>query len=274
MPKLDLHSHTTASDGTLAPAALVRLAHEAGLTTLAVTDHDTTAGLAEARAAAAAVGIDLVTGVEVGCDMPHGEIHMLGYLFDPEHPALTARLAWLREGRVVRGQEMVAKLTALGVPVAWERVQAIAGSGSVGRPHVAQALIESGAVADTDEAFRRYLGWGGPAYVPRRRLTPLDVIGLVREAGGVASLAHPAQIPDLEAQVAPLAAAGLAGLETYYGEYDPPTVAWLAEIAGRFGLVPTGGSDYHGRAIKDHAALGGGPPVPVDTVERLRARLG
>jgi predicted metal-dependent phosphoesterase TrpH len=273
MGKLDLHTHTTASDGRLAPAALVALAGQVDVTTLAITDHDTTDGLAEARAAAGAAGVEIITGIEFGCDMPHGEVHMLGYLFDATHPALRARLAWLREGRVERGRAMVAKLNALGLPIRWERVQAIAGAGSVGRPHVAQALIEAGVVADTNEAFSRYLAWGGPAYVPRRRLTPPDVIALIREAGGVVSLAHPAHIPDLEAQLAPLAAAGLAGLETYYGEYDAPTVTWLAGLAARFNLVPTGGSDYHAREIKDHAMLGAGPPVPLDTVARLRERL-
>jgi predicted metal-dependent phosphoesterase TrpH len=271
--RIDLHTHTTASDGRLAPAALVALAGQVDVTTLAITDHDTTDGLAEARAAAGAAGVEIITGIEFGCDMPHGEVHMLGYLFDATHPALRARLAWLREGRVERGRAMVAKLNALGLPIRWERVQAIAGAGSVGRPHVAQALIEAGVVADTNEAFSRYLAWGGPAYVPRRRLTPPDVIALIREAGGVVSLAHPAHIPDLEAQLAPLAAAGLAGLETYYGEYDAPTVTWLAGLAARFNLVPTGGSDYHAREIKDHAMLGAGPPVPLDTVARLRERL-
>jgi 3',5'-nucleoside bisphosphate phosphatase len=273
MGKLDLHTHTTASDGRLAPAALVALAAQVGVTTLAVTDHDTTDGLAEARAAAGTAGVEIITGIEFGCDMPHGEVHMLGYLFDAAHPALRARLAWLREGRVERGRAMVAKLNALGLPIRWERVREIAGNGSVGRPHVAQALIEAGVVADTNEAFSRYLAWGGPAYVPRRRLTPPDVIALIRQAGGVVSLAHPAHIPDLEAQLAPLAGAGLVGLETYYGEYDAPTVTWLAGLAARFNLVPTGGSDYHAREIKDHAMLGGSPLVPLDTVARLRERL-
>lgn len=272
MPKLDLHSHTTASDGLLAPAALVRLAQEVGLTTLAITDHDTTNGLAEAQAAATAAGIELIPGVEFGCEMPHGEVHMLGYLFDPAHPALVAKLAWLREGRLERGRAMVEKLQALGLPVQWDRVQAIAGAGAVGRPHVAQALVELGLVADTSEAFSRYLAWGGPAYVPRRRLDPTDVIVLMREAGGVASLAHPARIPDLEPLLARLAPAGLAGLETYYGEYDPPTVERLAALAAHFSLVPTGGSDYHARPLKDHAPLGGSPPVPGDTVARLAAK--
>jgi 3',5'-nucleoside bisphosphate phosphatase len=272
VPKLDLHAHTTASDGRLAPAALVRLAHEVGLTTLAVTDHDTTAGLAEAGVAAAPLGLEVIPGIEFGCELPDGEIHILAYLFDPNHPALVACLAWLREGRVERGSEMVAKLNALGLPITWERVQAIAGNGAIGRPHVAQALVEAGLVRDTDEGFSRYLGWGGPAYVPRRRLAPQEVFDLVRAAGGVTALAHPAQIPALEERVATFAAGGLAGLETYYGGYDAPTVAGLAGLAARFDLVPTGGSDYHAREIKDHAMLGAGPTVPPDTVARLRAR--
>jgi len=274
MAKLDLHSHTTASDGLLDPAALVHLAHAAGLTTLAITDHDTTDGLAAAHAAAGPLGLAVIPGVEFGCELPQGEIHLLGYLFDPDHPALVAKLAWLRAGRLERGQLMVEKLGALGVPVAWARVQALAAGGAVGRPHVAQALVETGAVADTAEAFDRYLAWGGPAYVPRRRLDPAEAIGLLHAAGGVAALAHPARIPDLAVLLPRWVAAGLAGLECYYGEYDPPTVDRLVALAQRHGLVPTGGSDYHGRPLKDHAALGAGPPVPLDTVDRLRAKRG
>ncbi len=270
MVKLDLHSHTTASDGLLAPAALVCLAHEIGLTTLAITDHDTTAGLAEAQASAAPLDLEVIPGVEFGCELPQGEIHLLGYLFDPAHPALVAKLAWLREGRRERGRLMVEKLGALGVPVAWERVQALAAGGSVGRPHVAQALVESGAVTDTAEAFDRYLAWGGPAYVPRRRLDPAEAIGLLWDAGGVAVLAHPGRIPDLAVLLPRWVAAGLVGLECYYGEYDPPTVDRLVALAQRYDLVPTGGSDYHARPLKDHAPLGGSPVVPPDTVDRLR----
>ncbi|MGI8586889.1 MAG: PHP domain-containing protein [Chloroflexia bacterium] len=272
MPKLDLHSHTIASDGLLAPAELVRLAHEVGLTTLAVTDHDTTAGLAEARAAAEPLGIEIVNGVEFACEMPHGEIHILGYLFDAENSALAARLAWLREGRDERGREMTAKLNTLGVPVSWERVREIAGGAAVGRPHVAQALVEGGWATDMRDAFDRYIGLGGPAYAARRRMTPDEVIDLMRRAGGVASLAHPARIADLEQTLPSLVAAGLAGMEAYYGEYDPATVSLLVKIADRHNLVPTGGSDYHAREIKDHAMLGACPTVPADTVDRLRAR--
>jgi predicted metal-dependent phosphoesterase TrpH len=274
MTRIELHCHTTASDGALAPAALVAQAHAVGVTTLAITDHDTVAGLPEARAAAAPLGMTLLPGCEFGCELAGGEVHLLAYLFDDTDPALTDTLARLRAARRERGREMVARLNALGVPVTWERVQAIAGRGAVGRPHVAQALIEGGWVTDTDDAFARYIGWGGPAYVPRARISPPEVIRLVAAAGGVVSVAHPAHIPDLEAFLAPLVPVGLAGLETYYGDYPPETVAWLAGLAARFDLVPTGGSDYHGRAIKDHGALGARTDVPPDTVERLRARCG
>ncbi len=272
MPGIELHCHTTASDGAFSPTALVAQAHAAGITTLAITDHDTVNGLPEARAAATPLGITIIPGCEFGCELADGEVHMLAYLFDDTHPALTAKLQWLRMARRERGREMVARLNALGVPVTWERVQTIAGSGSVGRPHVAQALIEGGWAASTDEAFARYIGWGGPAYVPRARISPPEVVALVAAAGGVVSVAHPAHIPDLEALLAMLGPLGLAGLETYYGDYPPETVARLAALAARFDLVPTGGSDYHGRPIKDHGALGARADVPPDTVDRLRAR--
>jgi predicted metal-dependent phosphoesterase TrpH len=274
MTRIELHCHTTASDGALAPAALVALAHAAEITTLAITDHDTVAGLPEARAAAGPLGITILPGCEFGCELADGEVHLLAYLFDDTDPVLTATLAGLRTARRERGRAMVARLNALGVPVTWERVQAIAGQGAVGRPHVAQALIEGGWVTDTDDAFARYIGWGGPAYVPRARISPPEVIRLVAAAGGVVSVAHPAHIPDLEPFLATLVPHGLVGLETYYGDYPPATVAWLAGLAARFDLVPTGGSDYHGRAIKDHGALGARADVPPDTVERLRARCG
>lgn len=270
MSRIELHCHTTASDGALSPAALVALAHEVGITTLAITDHDTVNGLPAARAAAAPLGIELLPGCEFGCELPDGEIHLLAYLFDDQDVALQARLATLREGRRERGRQMVARLNALGVPVQWARVQAIA-AGAVGRPHVAQALIEGGWATDTNDAFNRYIGRGGPAYVARAHLTPPEVLALVRAAGGVVSLAHPAYLPDLEAVLAMLLPLGLVGLETYYGSYPPATVARLAAVAARFDLVPTGGSDYHARPIKDHATLGAAA-VPLDTVARLRER--
>ncbi len=272
MPGIELHCHTTASDGALTPAALVAQAHAAGITTLAITDHDTVNGLPEARTAAAPRGITIIPGCEFGCELGDGEVHMLAYLFEETHPALTAKLHELRVARRERGREMVARLNMLGVPVTWDRVQTIAGSGSVGRPHVAQALIEGGWATDTDDAFARYIGWGGPAYVPRARISPPEVIALVAQAGGVVSVAHPARIPDLEALLTTLVPLGLAGLETYYGEYPPETVARLVALAARFDLVPTGGSDYHGRPIKDHGTLGVRADVPPDTVDWLRAR--
>ena len=272
MTRIELHCHTTASDGALSPEALVAQAYSVGITTLAITDHDTVGGLPAARAAAAPLGITLLPGCEFGCELPHGEIHLLAYLFDDTHPALTTRLETLRLARRERGREMVARLNALDVPVSWDRVQAWAGSGSVGRPHVAQALIEGGWAVDTDDAFARYIGWGGPAYVPRARISPPEVLALIAQAGGVVSLAHPAHLPDLDALLATLVPLGLAGLETYYGEYPPETVARLAALAARFDLVPTGGSDYHGRPIKDHGTLGARTDVPPDTVDRLRAR--
>jgi predicted metal-dependent phosphoesterase TrpH len=271
MSHIELHCHTTASDGALSPTALVELAHEVGITILAITDHDTVNGLPEARAVAAERGITIIAGCEFGCELADGEIHLLGYLFDDQNPTLQAKLSWLRTARRTRGQQMVEQLNALGVPVRWERVQEIAGPGSVGRPHIAQALVEAGWARDNDDVFRRYIGWGGPAYVPRARLTPEEVLALVGAAGGVVSLAHPAYIADLEALLARLAPLGLVGLETYYGTYPAATVERLAGLARQFGLVPTGGSDYHARPIKDHTHLGA-LAVPPETVDLLRAR--
>lgn len=270
--KLELHCHTNESDGLLTPTQLVEKAISVGITTLAITDHDTVAGITEG-AAAAAGRIEYINGIEFGCHMPFGEMHMLGYLFDSDNEELNDRLQWLRDERAKRGERMVEKLDALGLPISWERVREIAGEGSIGRPHVAQAVVEAGYASDTNDAFARYLGWGQPAYVERTALEPLQVIALVKSAGGVVAVAHPGHIPDLEAVLAPLVEAGLAGLECYYGEYDGPTVQRLVALADSLNLIPTGGSDYHGRPIKDHAELGASPTVPTDTIERLRARV-
>jgi predicted metal-dependent phosphoesterase TrpH len=248
--RIDLHAHSTASDGTDTPAELVRNAAAAGLDVVALTDHDTTRGYAEAIAALPE-GLTLVTGAELSCRIDGISLHMLAYLFDPEEPALLAERELVRDDRVPRAQGMVAKLNALGVPVTWEQVRRIAGEGSVGRPHVATALVELGVVASVSDAFTQdWLADGGRAYVEKHETDPFEAIRLVKAAGGVTVFAHPAAakrgrtVP--ESAIAEMAAAGLDGIEVDHMDHDPDTRARLRGLAKELGLLPTGSSDYHG----------------------------
>jgi predicted metal-dependent phosphoesterase TrpH len=269
---VDLHLHTTASDGSLSPEALVALAGERGLRHIAVTDHDSTEGVDAARRAAQGTPLEVIPGVEINTDTPGGELHVLGYFLDHHDPPLAERLSRMRASRMGRGEGMVQRLRDLGLDVSWERVQALAGEGgAVGRPHVARALVEAGYVGSIKEAFDRYIGNDGPAYVARAKLEPVEAVAIVRRAGGLPALAHPADIPDLEAFLPPLIEAGMVGLECYYGDYPPDVVQRLVAVARRFGLVPTGGSDFHGRDVQPQFDLGA-TPVPAEVVDELRAR--
>ncbi|MEU7428673.1 PHP domain-containing protein [Streptomyces sp. NPDC048362] len=248
--RVDLHCHSTASDGTDTPAELVRNAAAAGLDVVALTDHDTTRGHAEAIAALPA-GLTLVTGAELSCRVDGVSLHLLAYLFDPEEPALLAERELVRDDRVPRARGMVAKLNALGVPVTWEQVERIAAGGSVGRPHVASALVELGVVPTVGDAFtEEWLADGGRAYVPKHETDPFEAIRLVKGAGGVTVFAHPAAakrgrtVP--EATIAKMAAAGLDGVEVDHMDHDPDTRARLRGLAEELGLLVTGSSDYHG----------------------------
>lgn len=268
--EVDLHTHSTASDGLYAPAELVRLAHEAGLKTIGLTDHDSTAGLAEAQAAGEQLGVTVIPGTEINTDLPdnQGEAHVLGYFVEWERPSFQANLNFLRDAREKRGERMVERLREQGLDIAWERVRELA-QGSVGRPHVAQALIERGYAASVSEAFDRYLGKGRPGYVARFKLSPDNAVRMIRSARGIAVLAHPADIHGLEDKLLPeLVIAGLQGLECYYGPYDDETVARLTRLANIYGLIATGGTDYHGPGL--HPTPLGGRYVPVECVERLR----
>jgi predicted metal-dependent phosphoesterase TrpH len=242
-----------------------------GIGTLGITDHDTTAGLAEAQAEARTLGIRIVPGVEFGADYQGNEVHMLGYFFDPHNPTLASTLAELREGRFGRARRILDRLRPLGVSVPWERVMEIAGEAAPGRPHLAQALIEAGYAGTIDEVFELYLGHGRPGYVERTQLSPQDCIALVHSAGGVASLAHPTWLTEPVHLLAQLVEVGLDGIETYYGAYDEPTVAWLEALARKFGLVPTGGTDFHGPAGLAHADLGS-RSLPPECFEELERR--
>ncbi|MFB6833676.1 PHP domain-containing protein [Streptomyces hydrogenans] len=248
--RIDLHSHSTASDGTDTPAELVRHAVAAGLDVVALTDHDTTRGHAEAIAAAPE-GLTVVPGAELSCRLDGIGLHMLAYLFDPEEPALLAERELVRDDRVPRARAMVAKLQLLGVPVTWEQVARIAGDGSVGRPHVAEALVELGVVPDVSGAFTtEWIADGGRAHVEKHELDPADAIRLVKAAGGVTVLAHPAAVKRgqvvPESALAALAEAGLDGIEVDHMDHDEPTRARLRGLAKELGLLVTGSSDYHG----------------------------
>ncbi|MFJ8906685.1 PHP domain-containing protein [Streptomyces sp. NPDC102351] len=248
--RIDLHTHSTASDGTDTPAELVRKAASAGLDVVALTDHDTTRGHAEALAALPP-GLTLVTGAELSCRLDGISMHMLAYLFDPEEPALLAERELVRDDRVPRAKGMITKLNELGVPVTWEQVARIAGDGSVGRPHVASALVELDVVASVSDAFTpEWLADGGRAYMAKHETDPFEALRLVKNAGGVAVLAHPAAskrgrtVP--ESAIASLAEAGLDGIEVDHMDHDPATRARLCGLAGEVGLLTTGSSDYHG----------------------------
>ncbi|MGW6539565.1 PHP domain-containing protein [Streptomyces sp. NPDC055051] len=248
--RIDLHSHSTASDGTDTPAELVRNAAAAGLDVVALTDHDTTRGHAEAIASAPE-GLTVVPGAELSCRLDGIGLHMLAYLFDPEEPALLAERELVRDDRVPRARAMVGRLQELGVPVTWEQVARIAGDGSVGRPHVAEALVELGVVPDVSAAFTTaWLADGGRAHVQKHELDPAEAVRLVKAAGGVTVFAHPAAVKRgrvvPESAIAALAAAGLDGIEVDHMDHDEPTRARLRGLAKELGLLVTGSSDYHG----------------------------
>jgi predicted metal-dependent phosphoesterase TrpH len=248
--RVDLHTHSTASDGTDSPAELVRNAAAAGLDVVALTDHDTTRGHAEARAALPE-GLTLVTGAELSCRIDGVSMHMLAYLFDPEEPALLAERELVRDDRVPRARGMVAKLNELGVPVTWEQVARIAGDGSVGRPHVATALVELGVVPTVSDAFtEQWLADGGRAHVAKHETDPFEAIRLVKDAGGVTVFAHPAAAKRgrtvTDAAIAEMAAAGLDGIEVDHMDHDVDARTRLRGLAKELGLLVTGSSDYHG----------------------------
>ncbi|MFG3119742.1 PHP domain-containing protein [Streptomyces sp. NPDC048197] len=247
--RIDLHTHSTASDGTDTPAELVRGAAAAGLDVVALTDHDTVAGHAEARAALPE-GLTLVTGAELSCRLDGVSLHMLAYLFDPEEPELARERELVRDDRVPRARAIIGKLREHDIPVTWEQVARIAGDGAVGRPHIATALMELGVVDSVNDAFASWLASDGPAYVEKHELDPFDAIRLVKAAGGVTVFAHPLAVKRgrcvPESAIAELAAAGLDGIEVDHMDHDAPTRARLRGLAADLGLLTTGSSDYHG----------------------------
>lgn len=273
MPGLDLHTHSTYSDGTATPTENVRLAIERGLEGIAVTDHDTTGGYADAFAAAEGTSLQVVPGIEFSAEYDGASLHVLAYWADPEHAGLREELRRLSDTRFRRGELMVEKLQELGYDVSFERVRAIAGDDLIARPHLAQAMVEAGIVPTEKEAFDRFISDGGIAYVPKHALDPLDALALIAEAGGACVLAHPGMWRGEEAVpqelIERMAAAGMAGLEVDHPDHDEEQRAAYRRLAEQVGLVPTGGSDCHGARYGFRLGVCTTPREPVD---ELRAR--
>jgi hypothetical protein len=269
---VDLHSHTTASDGTLAPRELVRLAARHGVRVLAVTDHDSTGGVREALDEARNLtSLEIVPGLEINCDVPGAEIHVLGYCVDWEAPWFQEFLAAQREERRRRVYRIAERLAELGLPIEPDAVFALVKEGSAGRPHVAQAMVDRGYVKSVREAFDRYLSRNGPANVPRRRLTPAEAVRIVRRARGVPVLAHPG-LANRDELIPELVEAGLLGIEAFYPEHSSGQITMYREMCARLGLVATGGSDFHGPRVGG-VKHPGVQPVPESAWTELRRRL-
>lgn len=283
MIEVDLHLHTTASDGALTPTQLVDLCAERGLRVICISDHDTTNGLPEAlQAAAAYPELTIIPGIELSTDIPGSEIHILGYYVDHYDERLQSILNDFRDGRRNRGRRMVENLNAMGIEISWERVQEIAGDASIGRPHIARALVEGGYVQYPKDAFDKYIGRNGPAYAERAKLTPAEAVRLLLDRGALPVMAHPTYsasksdrgaVDSLPGILADLTDAGLVGMEVYYGDYTPEQVKWLRGLADDFGLIPCGGSDYHAAGNPGEPQPGSvGPPMSsVDALNALRA---
>lgn len=267
--RIDLHTHTTASDGLLSPEALVELARKSGATILAVADHDSTDAVDAAMAAGRKLGVEVIPAVEINTDVDAAEVHVLGYFVDHQQEWFAAFLRRLRGGRVNRAERMVEKLNALGLRIDIRRVKALA-AGAVGRPHVARALVEAGAVRSTEEAFEKYIGRNGPAYVERMKVTPEEAVQVILRAGGIPVLAHPGWgVKD--DMIPPLVDAGLEGLEVYYPDHTPAMVQRYLDLAQRHRLLVTGGTDFHGGDLATKVPPGS-QYVPVECVVKLRER--
>ncbi len=278
MQLIDLHTHSTASDGSFAPREVVRLARDGGLAALALTDHDTIDGLAEAIAAGGEYGVEVISGVEVSAYFPGGTMHILGLFIDYTDGLLDKRLAVLKQARADRNPQIVAKLNGLGIPITMEQVKRLSGGGQVGRPHIARALLEGGYIRSFPEAFDKFLGNRGPAYVEKFRFPPKEAIAMIREAGGIPALSHPFTL-DLGSAYAlknlliELKDLGLAGIEVFYSDHTPEQMALYLKLARELGLLITGGSDFHG-LNKPEVILGSMPcqsKLTYDLVEALKA---
>jgi predicted metal-dependent phosphoesterase TrpH len=273
MKLIDLHIHSSASDGSYPPAAVVRYAKEGGLTAIALTDHDTVDGLSEAVAAGDREGLEVIPGVEISAQCPGGTMHILGLYVDYQNGLLDQRLAVLKQARLDRNPRIIAKLNALGLGITMAQVEAIAGSGQIGRP-----LMEAGYISDIQEAFDKYLGWHRPAYVSKFRFPPPEALAMIREAQGIPVLAHPFTLNlgsayALKNLTVELKGLGLAGIEVYYSEHTREQEALYLKLARELDLLVTGGSDYHG-LNKPEITLGSMPSqekLTYNLVEALKA---
>ena len=271
MSRVDLHTHSNASDGKFSPDAIVRMAAELGLKYLALTDHDTVAGIPAALEAIRAYPeLTFIPGVEISTDTTEGEVHMLGYFIDINDTEFTRAVERFRDSRQGRAKGMIAKLAKMGMNIDWARVQELAGDGVIGRPHIARAMMEKGYITTFEEAFDRYIGHGGPAYVERDKMTPAEAVELILCANGLPVLAHPFTVTDPEKLVKELKVAGLTGLEAYYKDASPNDTKNMLQLAQRYGLIVTGGSDYHGAGENNEVKLGG-VNIPIKVPEKLIA---
>jgi len=277
---IDLHVHTMASDGTLSPANLVQYAKARGLEAIAVTDHDTVEGLDEAVAEGSTAGFEVVPGVEISADYAEGALHILGYYLDFKSSALLNRLAVLQDARAERNPKIVRKLQALGFSISFAEVEQEAGSGLVGRPHFAQVLLKKGYVKSMQEAFDKYLKKGAAAYEEKFRFPVPEALGMIADAGGIPVLGHPVTLKcngaQLEAKIKAWKDGGLQGIEVYYSDHDAALTKQYAALARRHGLIPTGGSDFHGSMIKGiELGIGkGNLNIPYSVLQELKHKKG
>ncbi|HMS84025.1 MAG TPA: PHP domain-containing protein [Nitrospira sp.] len=280
MSRLDLHLHTTHSDGSCTPTEVVSLAHQAGVTALAITDHDIMTGIPDAITAGEQCGIEVIPGVEISSMMGQSELHILGYFLDWQDPVLSERFQTLRESRHRRNPQIIERLQALGIDITYDEVRALAGSDSVGRPHIARALIVKQVVSSAKEAFDRFLADGKPAYVPRELPHPADAIQWIKEAGGLAVLAHPTWVKlagrSLIELVRELKAAGLDGVEVYYSTHAARHTREYLSLTQQLGLLVTGGSDFHGITKPDiDVGIGKGTlHIPTSLLTKMKAAVG
>jgi predicted metal-dependent phosphoesterase TrpH len=271
MSGVDLHIHTNASDGRFSPEEIVRKSVELGLSIISITDHDTVDGVIPALETAKDFHeLKVIPGVEISTDVSTGEVHVLGYFIDYENDELLGKLMKMRNSRLDRARKMVEKLRSLGVVIEWERVREIAGDSSIGRPHIAQAMFEKGYIKSFKEAFNRYIGWGGPAYVSREKLTPAEAVELILKADGLPVLAHPLTIDEPEKVIVELIKYGLIGIEAFYHDSNTEDITRMVKVAEKHNLVTTGGTDYHGLDNSTETMLGG-VDVPMESVEKLMA---
>ena len=272
MIEVDLHLHTTYSDGTLTPKNLVSLCGSKGLKVIAVSDHDSTEGIKEANQAAEEFpGMKVIPAIEMSTDIPGSEVHILGYFVDYLESGFQSMLSEFREGREARAKGMVRRLDELGIVLSWERVEELADGGSIGRPHIAKAMVEAGYVKYPRDAFDQYIGRNGPAYVGRIKLEPRQAVQILLQNGALPVIAHPTYVssksgPDNISELRPVLAelkeSGLVGMEVYYGDYSPSQVSDLANLANEFDLIACGGSDYHASGNPDEPEPGTvGPPI-------------